>query len=64
MGEGRAVEGERVHHGGVAGPQLRRGRGQLGVEVVRAGWARVLRRVERPAVAVLVFDAVGGRSAV
>ena len=60
MGEGRAVEGEGVHHGGVAGPQLRRGRGQLGVEVVRVGWARV----ERPAVAVLVFDAVGGRGAV
>ena len=64
MREGRAVEGEGVHHGGVAGPQLRRGRGQLGVEVVRAGWARVLRRVESRAVAVLVFDAVGGRGAV
>ena len=60
MGEGRAVEGEGVHHGGVAGPQLRRGRGQLGVEVVRVGWARV----ESRAVAVLVFDAVGGRGAV
>ena len=60
MGEGRAVEGERVHHGGVAGPQLRRGRGQLGVEVVRVGWARV----ESRAVTVLVFDAVGGRGAV
>ena len=64
MGEGRAVEGEGVHHGGVAGPQLRRGQGQLGVEVVRVGWARVVRRVESRAVTVLVFDAVGGRGAV
>ena len=66
MREGRAVEGQGVHHGGVAGPHLRRGRGrgQLGVEVVRVGGARVVRGVERPAVPVFVFDAVGDRGAV